>query len=315
MGPKQDFNSTFGRVFAQDVRAPGPPPPPRSGYSPFALPEAMPGKDVGDRQNFGVGFRRAPGTGAYSPQTRTTCVQDIILRDRGSSNSEPVRRYDLPPQRRDSATTAVTSTIPLESARPFPASPQAATRILPGLDAEQGQPMSRPSAASLQQSRVARRQRSLSPGLCQTPVHMKGSTVLEEKSPRASPSPRAPAFGASLAPASAASQQILVDALRPLTQTAPEFTRCTKKQFPDRKNLANGIEPQLLEPGTEAAEVVIIGDVAVPENLELRQEQDELSRKIQQRHAVRRDDVNEWQFRTREIVTMRSKERRAFRWN
>merc|ERR1719506_2748042 len=311
MGPKQDFSSTFGRVFAQDdnktisdVRAPGPPPPPRSGYSPFALPEALPGKDVGDRQNFGVGFRRAPGTGAYSPQTRTTCVQDIILRDRGSSNSEPVRRYDLPPQRRDSATTAVTSTIPLESDRPFPASPQAATRILPGLDAEQGQPMLRPSAASLQQSRVARRQRSLSPGLCQTPVHMKGSRVLEEKSPRASPSPQAPAFGASLASASAASQQ-----------TAPESTRCIKKQFPDRKNLANGIEPQLLEPGTEAAEVVIIGDVAVPENLELRQEQDELSRKIQQRHAVRRDDVNEWQFRTREIVTMRSKERRAFRWN
>jgi hypothetical protein len=133
---------------------------------------------------------------------------------------------------------------------------------------------------------------------------MKGSTVLEEKSPRASPSPQAPAFGAYLASASAASQQ-----------TAPESTRCIKKQFPDRKNLANGIEPQLLEPGTEAAEVVIIGDVAVPENLELRQEQDELSRKIQQRHAVRRDDVNEWQFRTREIVTMRSKERRAFRWN
>lgn len=66
--------------------------------------------------------------------------------------------------------------------------------------------------------------------------------------------------------------------------------------------------------GGEWEEAVEIGEVAVAENLDLRQDQAELNKKLSLRRSGNGRSVNEWQYRTREIVTMRSKEQGRFRW-
>merc|ERR1712070_521525 len=96
-----DFNSTYGRVFGnwEEPAKPAPPPPP-SGKSPLAF--SPPDRPVGDREMFGVGFRRNPVNGPCSPSTRSSCVQDIGLRDRSSPKHETLNRYDAAPAVRGS---------------------------------------------------------------------------------------------------------------------------------------------------------------------------------------------------------------------
>lgn len=300
MGPKEDFSSTFGRVFGEDFGSPRSPPPPRScTTTPFDPPQRV----VADRENFGVGFRRAPGTGVYSPTTRTKSVQDIILRDRGSAHQvfeQPVMRYDVLPSGRNSPTMAITSTTHQENNAPAKSSHQmVAKHILPGYDAVKVESKSKASPSASPKFKY----RSLSPGQCPTKTHLKGGQVLEEPSLTSPTQQRAEAR---VLPA----QQTSVEEVGP--------ARFTKKRFPDRKDFGGGSKPQ--EPGLDGGEFAastIIGDVVVPEGLELRPEQAELTKKIVRRHAPppAGQTASEWQYRTREIVTQRSKERGRCRWH
>lgn len=355
MGPSQDFNTTFGRVFGEDLGSPSRPPPPRSGYSPF---DAPPSPEWADKQNFGVGFRRAQASGVRSAAIRTTCYHDIIARDKGSAHQVPCMRFDVSQTMRSSPTTAVTTTLrqmvstgsdsalltspqmarrsetifpsmvnsssdaPLAPARrsdtfiPSVAdinadelvapdwvrrpAPQAAAAAPSGLCADE--PRRRGSETQTKRPPTfQRKHRSLSPGLCRTAVHLKGATLLQEEPSSASLAWKDP---------DAAAQDGSVKSPQP-----GRFAR--KKGFPDRRDFRGDRDPQ--QPGAqggEFAESVEIGEVRVPENLELRAEQAELTKKIVNRHSAPVGlDVNEWQYRTREIVTQKSKERGRMRWN
>lgn len=287
MAPKEDFSSTFGRVFGEDhVAQPLPLP---SGCSPFAPLT----RGIADRENFGMGFRRAPGTGAFSPRTRTRCVQDIILRDRSSSNADPLQRYDVIPAARCSPTTAVTSTI-YHDAKVKSTSPQMVTGILPGLDASEEQPVPRPPSREFHGQlrigsprpgqRTSPRARSHSPGKCRSPFQVqedwRNTLASQENREESGPA------------------------------------HLTKKRFPERLDFGGGRVPQ--QPGLDGGEFaanIVIGEVPVPENLELRPEQAELNKKLSQRRKATGHSINEWQYRTREIVTMRSKEHGKLRWH
>lgn len=307
MGPREDFDATFGRVFGED--GPRPAPPPTFGVSPFAPPA----RGIADRENFGSGFRRSPGTGAYSPRTRTRCVQDIILRDRGSPlalNNEPVMRYDAMLAPRSSPTYAVTSTTHLKEKNSASyASPKLVTRILPGLEEALKTPRSGGEAHWKQEAlKTPRsggeahgkrphtaRNRSHSPGLCPPSSHLMGSQLLEASAatPRASSRVSPP----------------------PSPQSGPARI-LKKKGFPDRCGFGNGrVIQQPGVDGGEFADAVTIGDVPVSDNLSLRPDQVDLTKKLLQRRVATGLGVNEWQYRTREIVTMRSKERGKLRWH
>lgn len=306
MGPKEDFNTTFGRVFGEDQRRP-PPPPPSCSVSPFAPPARV----TADIENFGPGFHRLPATGAFSTRTRTRCVQDIILRDQGANNNEPVMRYDAAPVARSSPTYAVTSTThfkannsPRQLANNSPR--QLVRRILPGLEADATEETPRTGRrhgdTEVQQSPA--RHRSHSPGICQAPVHLMGHQLLQASpaSPRAAPytsAPSSPAPQASPASPRGCYQQ------RPAHHA--------KKRFPERPDFAGGRSIQ--QPGIDGGEFEAskdIGEVSVPDNLSLRPE---LAKKMVQQRSATAFLANECQYRTREIVTMRSKERCKNRWN
>jgi len=96
--------------------------------------------------------------------------------------------------------------------------------------------------------------------------------------------------------------------------------RFLKKRFPERLEAAECFRAggSIQQPGVdggEFADAVTIGEVSVPDNLSLRPDQGELTKKILQRRLATGTSVNEWQYRTREIVTMRSKERGKCRWH
>jgi hypothetical protein len=112
-----------------------------------------------------------------------------------------------------------------------------------------------------------------------------------------------------------------VDASSPvITWTAPPSpddgpARFTKKLFPERPGFGGGRSVQ--QPGVDGGEfedAVTIGEVSVPDNLSLRPDQGELTKRILQRRVATKKSVNEWQYRTREIVSMRTKERGKARW-
>jgi hypothetical protein len=63
---------------------------------------------------------------------------------------------------------------------------------------------------------------------------------------------------------------------------------------------------------TEAA--IIIGEVPVPENLDLRPDQADLNKKLVVRKNATGRTISEWQYRTREVATLRSKEHAKLRW-
>lgn len=138
------------------------------------------------------------------------------------------------------------------------------------------------------------RHRSHSPGFCQSPVHLMGHQLLQASlaSPRAPPRASAP----------------------PSPEMGP--ARHIKKRFPERLEFGGGRSIQ--QPGIDGGEFEAskdIGEVSVPDNLTLRPDQGELTKKIIQRRSATGLAVNEWQYRTREIVTMRSKERGKNRWH
>jgi hypothetical protein len=90
---------------------------------------------------------------------------------------------------------------------------------------------------------------------------------------------------------------------------------CSKKLFPGRSGVAISNEPQ--QPGADGGEnqeSVNIGDVQVPENLKLRPDQADLNKKLVVRKNATGRTISEWQYRTREVVTMRSKEHAKTRW-
>lgn len=98
-------------------------------------------------------------------------------------------------------------------------------------------------------------------------------------------------------------------------------SRLNKKHFPERTEVSRG--RALTQPGVDGGELtasVMIGEpklntlAQVPQSEELRAQQVELTKKLEQRHAPWAEEVSEWQFRTREIVTTRSKERANVRW-
>lgn len=307
MGPREDFDSTFGRVFGEEPQqSPRASPPPALRISPFAPPD----RDVrssADRENFGPGFRRSPGTGVHSPRTRTRCVQDIILRDRGGGNADPHLRYDASPRTRTSPTTAVTKTIPTldfkENNSAGRASPKTARCIIPGLDAqlssEEAPRTARTWGELIHGRRIAPRQRSISPGLCKPSVHLKGTQLLEDP----------------VLDLQAAESAAVTWSPPPSPQADEGPPRFVKKRFPERRDFGGGTTIQ--QPGVdggEHADAVTIGEVSVPDNLSLRPEHVDLNKKISQRRTATGSTVNEWQYRTREIVTMRSKERGKVRW-
>lgn len=149
--------------------------------------------------------------------------------------------------------------------------------ILPGLDAELKEQRTVPSP---------------------TKCHLKGGQLLEDPGLDSARTPQAP-------------RTAITQQSSPLSQPAI----CNKKQFPERRPAQ---QPGL--DGGEFAETIDISatplasnDTQVAEDLELRAQQVEYTKKIVQRHATG-NTVNEWQYRTREVVTMRSKERAAVRW-
>eukprot|EP00427_Karlodinium_veneficum_P041785 CAMPEP_0169247200 /NCGR_PEP_ID=MMETSP1016-20121227/35152_1 /TAXON_ID=342587 /ORGANISM="Karlodinium micrum, Strain CCMP2283" /LENGTH=283 /DNA_ID=CAMNT_0009327853 /DNA_START=45 /DNA_END=896 /DNA_ORIENTATION=- len=282
MGLQQDYKSTFDRVFGEDLSAPSQPAHKLGMHWPSSCVDQREAA-IADRENFGVGFRRAPGA-AVSPRIRTRCVQDIILRDRGGCNA------DVPPPTRASPTTALTKTTHAQdicASKSF--TPQTATRILPGIDVfeDRGQSIHRHGSMSP-------RGRRASPPSTARNVHLKGSVMIEEmlaatacRSRAASPEPTC------VGPAASAKKR---------------FPEKTEKYFNENKLCNN----QALTVATEAA--IIIGEVPVPENLDLRPDQADLNKKLVVRKNATGRTISEWQYRTREVATLRSKEHAKLRW-